>query len=219
MQFEDHRPKVAAQRRERMRARLVQSALTLVASNGIAATSIDEIISHAEVSRGTFYKYFTAPADLIDTTAKLVTNELLRVVDPLVLQHDAPDERVATGMRLSLAIATQHPVVGAFVSRLGWPNMPTDQLALVFLPRDLRLGMQQGCFNKMEMSAALNLTIGMVMGSIHAMLSGKTPTDYAETVTQMVLQGLGVDAQRARHCARVKLKLPDLSESSLLADL
>ena len=44
-----------------MRRRLFGSALQLVAKQGPAATSIDQVIQAAEVSRGTFYKYFDTP--------------------------------------------------------------------------------------------------------------------------------------------------------------
>jgi AcrR family transcriptional regulator len=44
-----------------MRARLLASAMQLVAEKGAAATSIDDVIGAADVSRGTFYKYSPRP--------------------------------------------------------------------------------------------------------------------------------------------------------------
>ena len=105
VQYDDHRPRVAALRRERMRSRLIESALTLVAKNGVAATSIDDITSEAQVSRGTFYKYFDSPSALVEAVAKEVTNRLLALIDPVVLTHDDPVKRVATGVRLVLGLA------------------------------------------------------------------------------------------------------------------
>ena len=65
MPIQDHRQRVAAERRERMRSRLLASAMKLIAEKGPAATSIDDVISAAEVSRGTFYKYFPSPDALV----------------------------------------------------------------------------------------------------------------------------------------------------------
>jgi len=61
MPTQDHRHRVAARRRERMRPRLLASAMRLIAEKGAASTSIDDVISAAEVSRGTSYNYFPSP--------------------------------------------------------------------------------------------------------------------------------------------------------------
>src|SRR5262245_13544652 len=119
----DHRPRVAAERRVRMRTRLLDSALALVAERGVAATSIDDIISTARVSRGTFYKYFAAPDTLLRELALELTNDILRTVHPLVLQHDDPAARIATGLRLVVRLAESRPAVGSFFLRLGWPDI------------------------------------------------------------------------------------------------
>lgn len=60
--------------------------MRLVAEKGPAATSIDDVISAAEVSRGTFYKYFDSPEALFDQLALEVANEIIRMAEPVVLQ-------------------------------------------------------------------------------------------------------------------------------------
>lgn len=217
MEYEDHRPRVAALRRERMRSRLIEGALMRVARHGVASTSIDDVISEAEVSRGTFYKYFDSPASLVAAVAEEVTNELMLLIDPVVLTHDDAVKRVATGVRLALRLARQYPVVGAFVSRLGWPNLPPDQLVLVFLPRDLQLGMRQGKFARMDLSAALNLTIGAVIGGIYTLLRTSAAQDYPEQAAMTVLMGLGVERQLARKTAYANLKPVPIDGNGLLA--
>jgi AcrR family transcriptional regulator len=101
MRTPDHRPRVAAERRERMRARLLASAMRLVAEKGPAATSIDDVISAAEVSRGTFYKYFPSPDALVRELAIAIANELIGMVEPVVLSYADPAERVSSGIRLA----------------------------------------------------------------------------------------------------------------------
>ena len=95
MQTNDHRHRVAAERRERMRARLLASAMRLVAEKGPAATSIDDVISAAEVSRGTFYKYFPSPDALVRELAIEIANELIGMAEPVVRSYDDPAERVS----------------------------------------------------------------------------------------------------------------------------
>ena len=69
----DHRQRVAAKRRQRMRSLLLNSALRLMLEKTDASPSIDEIISAARVSRGTFYKYFPSS----DAIVLIAPNELV----------------------------------------------------------------------------------------------------------------------------------------------
>ena len=61
----DHRPRVAAERRARMRRKLVESALLVFAEKGVDASVIEDVIAAAGVSRGTFYNYFRTNAELL----------------------------------------------------------------------------------------------------------------------------------------------------------
>ncbi|QUN32293.1 helix-turn-helix transcriptional regulator (plasmid) [Cupriavidus sp. KK10] len=62
----------------RMRWRLLNSALKLVASKGHAAMSVDDVIREAGVSRGTFYKYFASPDVLIRELATEIASQIVR---------------------------------------------------------------------------------------------------------------------------------------------
>ena len=50
---EDHRTRVAAEKRARMRRKLVESALLVFAEKGVDASVIEDVIAVAGVSRGT----------------------------------------------------------------------------------------------------------------------------------------------------------------------
>jgi AcrR family transcriptional regulator len=217
MDYEDHRPRVAAQRRERMRARLIEGAMNLVARNGPVATTIDDVIAEAQVSRGTFYKYFDAPASLVEAVAKDLSNEILRLIDPVVQQSEDPVVRMATGMRLALRLSNQHPTMGGFIVRLGWPHLPPDQLMFEYVPRDLELGMLQGKFVRMDMRVAMSLVAGILMGSIHTLLSGTAPADFPEQAAATVLMGLGVDRVTAHKVANARLKPIKIDGEGLIA--
>ena len=115
MEKQDHRTRVAAERRERMRRRLFGSALQLVAKQGPAATSIDQVIQAAEVSRGTFYKYFDTPDALFDELSLELANEMIRMAEPEVVRIEDPAQRVATGLRLVIQMATSNKEVAGFL--------------------------------------------------------------------------------------------------------
>ena len=59
----------AAQRVAR-RAQLVEAALSVFSRQGVAATSVDDIVRAAGVAKGTFYLYFTTRDDVVNAVAE-----------------------------------------------------------------------------------------------------------------------------------------------------
>jgi AcrR family transcriptional regulator len=218
MENQDHRPRVAAERRERMRARLLTSALQLIAAKGPAATSIDDVIAAAEVSRGTFYKYFPSPDVLVRELAFELAKDLVHLADPLVRERKDPAERVACGIRLVARLALHHPAAAGFLVQLGWPDTQGDNLLLDFVRRDLAAGMKQGRFRQMPMPLALNMVSGGVIGAIHCMLKGSCAPDFAEMTAAAVLRALGGASTTADVLPRTRLELqPDFPDGLLAA--
>lgn len=213
----DHRTRVGAQRRERMRSRLLDSALELIARSGPAAMMIDDVISQAEVSRGTFYKYFDTPDALARELALELSNELLRMVEPLVQQVTDPAERIAIGMRMVVSQACKHPSVGSFFVRLGWPDMDRRHLLFEVVQRDLEEGMRQGQFAAMPIGMALNIVSGMVVGALHVALTQTDQWRAADHAAASALRALGVDAERAARIVAMPLPQASLIEGGLLA--
>ncbi len=212
----NHRTLFAAERRHRMRVRLMQSALQLMAIHGPTQISIDDVINHAEVSRGTFYKYFNAPADLVVALAIEVSNEMIRVLDPMVIEFDDPAERLAAGMRLMLRFVRSYPVLGSFVTRLGWPHLNHDEhMFYTFALRDIKLGMRTGKFDRMHLDVASNILAGSMIGAIHTVSTGSAPSNYPEQVAAGVLKGLGVSQQEAQRIATIRLPAPKLGSTSI----
>ena len=218
MQTQDHHPRVAAERRERMRARLLASAMRLVAEKGPAATSIDDVIAAAEVSRGTFYKYFPSPDALVRELAVAIANELIAMAEPVVLSHEDPAERVSTGMRLVTRLAIDHPLAATFLVRLGWPDARGPNMLLDFVKRDLSAGIRQGRFARMPISLALNIVTGAVLGATHCMLEPECESDFAEQSAAAALRGLGLDAKSAERIARSPLKPVRILAEGLLIE-
>jgi TetR/AcrR family transcriptional regulator, ethionamide resistance regulator len=213
----DHRQRFAAERRHRMRVRLMKSALQLMATQGPSNTSIDDVIGHAGVSRGTFYKYFDTPTDLVIAVAKEVSNEMLRALDPLVLTFDNPAERLSAGIRLVLRFVRRYPVLGSFIVRLGWPHLnQSEHLFYTYAVRDIKLGMRLGSFERMHLDVAINIMAGSLIGAIHSVsMSADAPNNYPDQMALGVLKALGVDREEARRIVGVKLPSPKLGSESI----
>jgi AcrR family transcriptional regulator len=65
-----------AERTEATRGRLIATARRLFGEKGFAATSTEEILSEAEVSRGALYHHFSSKTDLFRATFEAVEEEL-----------------------------------------------------------------------------------------------------------------------------------------------
>ena len=218
MQTQDHRQRFATERRERMRARLLASAIRLIAEKGPAATSIDDVISAAEVSRGTFYKYFPSPDALFRELAIEIANELIGMAEPVVLSYDDPAERVSIGIRLVARLAIDHPLAAAFIVRLGWPDARGPNVLLDFVKRDLSAGIRQGRFTRMPIALALNIVTGAGLGATHCMLEPGCESDFAEQSAAAALRGLGLDAKSAERIAYGPLKPVQILAEGLLIE-
>jgi AcrR family transcriptional regulator len=218
MTIHDHRPRVAAERRERMRLRLLGTAIRLGAEKGPASISIDDVIVGAEVSRGSFYKYFASTDALVREVAMQITNELIRMAEPLVLGLDDPAERVACGIRVVSRTAIDHPVVAGFIVRLGWPDVRQPDILLDFLRRDLNAGIRQRRFVRMPITLALNTVVGAVIGATHCMLDADCERDFAEQTAAAALRALGIEAGEARRLSTRRLPPVEWPATGLFAE-
>lgn len=213
---EDHRIRVAAGRREKMRMRLIESAMLVFARRGAEGSVIDEVITTAEVSRGSFYHYFRTNEELLAAVAEEVGNQMLQIVDPVVRAHADPAVRVACGIRLSLMVAKAHPHLAAFMVRVGPPALGAHSLATEVLPRDLAAGIGSGRFAAMHPRLAFDLVTGPVLAGMHSLLAAQVPDSYPQDMAQAVLLSLGLAPAAAAEAAQLPLQRIELPANSLL---
>lgn len=218
MTVQDHRPRVAAERRERMRLRLLSTAVRIGAEKGPAALTIDDVVVGAEVARGSFYKYFPSTDALLREVATQIANELIRMAEPVVQGFDDPAERVAVGIRLVARTAIDHPAVAAFLVRLGWPDVRGPDVLLEFVRRDLSAGIRQRRFTRMPITLALNIVAGAVLGATHCMLHEDCEADFAEQTAAAALRALGIDPVEAKSLSTRRLRAVEQPAAGLFAE-
>lgn len=215
---EDHRTRVAAVRREKMRARLLEAALQIIADEGTAALSIDRLILQAGVSRGTFYKYYDAPQALVRELALGISNELISNAEPLVQLVDDPAVRIAVGLRALMHTCRTHPVLGHFLVHLGWQDLNQQHLMFDYVKRDLDQAQQLGRFGVIESDLALSLVGASALVGIQVMMKspGQVPNAPEET-TAAVLRALGMKDPEAQAIAHLPLPPIPLPEAGLIS--
>lgn len=218
MSVQDHRPRVAAERRERMRLRLLGTAVRVGARKAPAALTIDDIVVGAEVARGSFYKYFPSVDALLLEVATQIANELIHMAEPVVQEFQDPAERIACGIRLVSRTAVDHPAVAAFLVRLGWPDVRGSDILLDFVRRDLSAGIRQRRFTRMPITLALNITAGAVLGAARCMLHADCEKDFAEQTAAAALRALGIPADEAKTLSTRRLGAIEWPSTGLFAE-
>lgn len=199
----DHRTRVAAGRRERMRKRLIESAMLVFAEKGVDASVIDDVIAAADVSRGTFYHYFRTNGELLAAANEELINELLTLIEFRVSAYEDPVMRIACGLRLYLHTAKRYPLFARFVSRSGFEVDSPNSRFYEYLPLHIKEAMSKGRFKPMAPEVALDLLSGAAHMAVFRLASTEVAADYPEQMTSSILRGLGMDAVLAAELVSV----------------
>lgn len=215
----DHRPRVGAERRGRMRSRLVQGALQVFAERGIDASVIDDLIRTAGVSRGTFYNYFRTNEELLVAVSGALSDELMRLVDPVVREERDPATRIATGIRLFLELFRANPHLCAFMARGGMRVLSGNNLVSDYLPRDLHDGMAAGRFSIGSVGLGFDLVAGTVLAAAYRLLQEEVHQDYSAHLVTAVMVALGLNPSEAAAIADRPVPVLHLPSDSILLSM
>jgi AcrR family transcriptional regulator len=213
----DFRTRVAAEKRERMRTRLIESALQVFNAKGVDATVIEDLITHAQVSRGTFYNHFRTTEDAMAAVLQELGNELLVLVDAAIIDRPDPAERLACGVRMVLQSARHFPQAGLFISRVGVARSLGKMPTLGYLMRDLLEATQAGRFTLTDPMLGMDLVVGTASAALHSLsLRTDMAQDYPQEITFHILLGLGMTRAAARKLVDKPIQGVQLPPESLL---
>jgi len=190
--LEDHRTRVGAEKRERMRKRLVECAMLVFAEKGVDASVIDDVLGAAKIARGTFYYYFRTNHELLSAASDEILNEMLGLIEAVVSEYEDPAKRIATGLRLYFHTARKYPLFAKFISRSGFQVDSPNSRFYEFLPPHIQAAMDGGRFKNLRMDVALDLIYGTSMVALFRMSTAHVVEDYPEQVVATILRGLGM---------------------------
>lgn len=212
----DRRTRVAAERRERTRAKLLECALQVFSRKGPQAAVIDDVLTLAGMSRGSFYNYFRTNEELLVAVASETGNELLRIIDPVVQLHEDPAARIACGARLVMQTVRAYPLLGEFLARLPMPDAESQLIGVAFLARDLEQGLAAQRFTAIPARVAMDFVVGVLFSAARSLSRGQHPASYADAMAQAMLQGLGLPPDEARRVATLPLPAIAIDDSSII---
>jgi AcrR family transcriptional regulator len=189
---ENHRIRVGAERRKKMRRHLIEHAMVLFSQRGFDDVVIDDVIAAAAVSRGTFYNYFRTNAELISAVTEELGNEMMDVVESAVETIADPANRMAQGLRLYLHASKTYPVFGTFIARSGLSALLPTNLVLEYIPKHLQDGIDSGQFKIADVALGIDIVTGMSLASMFSMSFREVSPDYPEQTTVHILMALGL---------------------------
>ena len=194
---EDHRVRVAREKRERMRAKLFQSVKVVCSGGSIKSPAvIDDVVRHAGVARGTFYKYFTSLEGAVEELALVLANEMTVGIAAVYEPIEDPVMRTATGFQTFLLRAMIDHDWGRFFAYIGLLG-GDDSLITSRIQTDIRLGVAAGAYRVPSVDVATDLLMGAKIEAILRIISGEVGTDYVQDIAGMVLAGFGVGRDEA----------------------
>lgn len=114
---EDGRSARARRQREQRRAEMLSAARRVINERGYAATSVDDMIEAAGVSRGTFYNYFDGREAIF---LELLDNFLLTLVahvEPVAIDHPTPAVAMYENLQRVIGELLENPDLATILFR------------------------------------------------------------------------------------------------------
>lgn len=216
----NHRVRVAAERRLAMENKLLISGLILASTKSIHEINIDEIVQHAGVSRGTFYKYFEAIPVLFDKLAFKVGLELLGMVQQLDSNLPDPALRVSIFTRLCLRWIVTYPLLGRLLLQMQSSNSEYNSVLFKMMESDIEKGIKLKRFVKIPIKLGSSILIGAMFGATQEMLKHLPAKGYEDKVVFHVLLSFGVDKIEAKKLSIFPLPpMPEIQMNGIVGEI
>lgn len=218
----NHRTKVGNQRRAKMRQHLLLSALELFMRNSDSELLIDDVISNAKVSRGTFYNYFNTTHELAIALVSEMSDEVLKIIDPYVLDFDDPLQRMCMGLRLYINVTRKYKVWGSLLTKMGPYHTVRNRQIDIYVTRDLRQAMQLKIIPEDDVIVLRDIVLGAVYYAIETIQNEEIESHHSNKIMQKVLYMAGLSQERATEFAfnpLIKIDKIDTMESHYFAYL
>jgi AcrR family transcriptional regulator len=194
----DHRPRIARDRRERTKARILESALAIFAEKGPDAPRIDDFVRAAGIARGTFYNYYRSTDELLEATSHVLEDALIKSISIELNRLEDPLDRLAAGIRLWLRKAQEDAVWCRFTVRVRRRASGVERE----LGNDLRNAMRAGLIRTVDPKVARDLVVGTILEAMNRMINDSVAPTYTQHVAHSILLGLGADKRRAKSLAK-----------------
>ena len=186
----DHRVDTAQKKREKMRGRILEATTKVFMQTTDDAPVIEDVVREAQISRGTFYKYFDSLDEALVAAGVAANNKMIADIASVYAFLNEPWQRSSVGFRIFLVRAFQEPGWAAFITRMdAWPH---ESMISIHMTKDLKRGKELGQFRLDDETVANDFLMGASAGCIQALRRGVAdPQAYMDSAVRMLLQALG----------------------------
>lgn len=168
-------------KKQELRERIVDAAYALIAQQGLARTTVDQIAERTDIAQATFFNYFATKSDLVDALVDRLIDQFDELVDKA---HDADSSMVHKVKALYLMTAEmtqgEHRVLRDIIAETVRspkvsPERSLTRMRSVFTA-DIEAGQAQGEVRRDQSSGALaDAVLGLY---VSVMLFWSTDADY-----------------------------------------
>lgn len=197
---DDHRTRVGQERREKMRARLIEAATLVFAELGPEEAQIDHVIRQAGVSRGTFYNYFRSTEQVLHAAKNALAKEMVALVTAASALDAPAPQRLAEDLKAFIDLALRHPLLLDFIGRLGLRNLGSDGLVPALADADLSVVIDATVAEHLSPRMATDILKASSLALLLRLMDGET-VDVSGFVAAM-LRMFGHPAAEAERLAQ-----------------
>lgn len=191
------RAAAAENRRAQTRERLLDAAIKVIGEKGFEASSVEDFVAAADVSRGTFYNYFPTMEDLLRAVRRKLTDALMAVLDAHLPSSMPASSRLATRLHSHFALVSHDPAWGWVVMRLDSTRLGRTQAMEESFDRMYRDGVDAGEFRAADPMAIRTLAFGTSRMVQRDILLGLASAEHKERVVALLLVTFGLTPQDA----------------------
>lgn len=216
----DHRTRVAQLRKEKMRLHLMESALELLCTTDCShSLLINDFITFAGVSRGTFYNYFLSTNDLFNDIIIQLSDEVLEIIEPLIRNNENPLSRIYIATDMYLKTVAKYPLWGNLLTNAGSRSTIRGKNISLNFTRDLKLAIEKKLVVVEDIRVSRDIFLGSIYYSLETILSEKVDNNYINIVMNQILKNLGVSHDNIEYLTSLDTSLNIKISSSLFSIL
>lgn len=181
-------------RRTPNRQALLAAAEELFGQHGFSEVSVDQIVAHAGVAKGTFYNHFRDKDDIAGQAALAIRHEVRDRIASLKTQSQDPAVHLAIAMTLFLELAVSRPRRAQILAALLADSTNAAAGMNTHVRQTLAAGLASGRLQVLSVDAALVLVIGVVSAGIGQLVQRKVTAPRQRIIEIVVhaLMGMGL---------------------------
>jgi len=195
-------------KRERTRKKMLEAAFGLIGNERGLTVRIEEICAPADISRGTFYNYFTSLEQLFEVLAIELSHDLNRALVSTWDETRSHAEGSNAAIQHYLNYARRDPAWAWAMVHLSAFGPTFGAEAWEACYRSIEKGIEAGEFDVPNATVGRDLMTGTVLATVRTMLRSRGGRSQSRIIARHLLRALGVPDARAKEIA--DRPLPDI---------